>query len=148
MTPRRRKRMLFVMILMTSVAAAAALAITAFQKNMLYFYPPAEIQAGAAPTDREIRAGGMVVDGSVQREAGSLAVRFTLTDYEAELPVAYEGILPDLFREGQGIVARGTLDQTGTLIATEVLAKHDESYMPPEVAATLKAKPESGTDGP
>ncbi len=147
MTPRRRKRMLFVMILLTSVSAAAALAITAFQKNMLYFYPPAEVQSGKAPTDREIRVGGMVVDGSVKRDSSSLRVEFTLTDYAATLPVSYEGILPDLFREGQGIIARGTLSESGTLVASEVLAQHDESYMPPEVADTLQIRPEVAPSG-
>lgn len=141
MTPKRKKRLTLVLVLLVGLTGAAALALTALQENMLFFYEPSRIVAGEAPLGRSIRVGGMVVDDSVVREPGSLKVQFTLTDYAHEVPVHYEGLLPDLFREGQGIIARGTLSENGAFVAEEVLAKHDESYMPPEVAASLKAKP-------
>lgn len=141
MTPKRKKRLTLVLVLLVGLTGAAALALTALQENMLFFYEPSRIVAGEAPLGRSIRVGGMVVDDSVVREPGSLKVQFTLTDYAHEVPVQYEGLLPDLFREGQGIIARGTLSENGAFVAEEVLAKHDESYMPPEVAASLKAKP-------
>lgn len=121
------------------VSVATVLFLTAFQDNLLYFYSPAEIQAGKAPANRSFRIGGLVVTGSVKRERGTLAVQFDLTDNSATVPVSYNGILPDLFREGQGIVAMGKINTGGTFIAEEVLAKHDEKYMPPEVADALKA---------
>jgi cytochrome c-type biogenesis protein CcmE len=111
--------------------------IQAFQQNMMFFFSTTEVAQGAAPMGRDFRVGGMVVEQSVQREPGSLIVRFTLTDYNTPLIVEYEGILPDLFREGQGIVAKGRLNAQGWFVANEVLAKHDENYMPPEVAASL-----------
>ena len=106
--------------------------------NISLFYAPSQISAGDAPLGRSIRVGGLVVDGSVQRDPKTLLVTFTLTDTVAQVPVRFEGILPDLFREGQGIVARGVLAEDGSLQAEEVLAKHDENYMPPEVADSLK----------
>ena len=111
---------------------------------MLYFFSPTQVNAGEVPADRQIRVGGLVVDGSVNREEGSLAVRFDLTDSVQQITVLYEGILPDLFREGQGIVAIGELGLGGIFKADEVLAKHDENYMPPEVAEALKAAREGG----
>ncbi len=127
--------MLFV-ALFSSVAIG--LVIYAMRGNINLFYPPAEVVAGKAPVGRPIRVGGMVVKGSVQRAADSLQVNFQLTDFQASVPVVYTGILPDLFGEGQGAVASGMLNDEGVLEATEILAKHDENYMPPEVADALK----------
>lgn len=144
MTPRRRQRLVFVCILLVGVGAAATLAFLAIGENMLYFFSPTQVNAGEVPADRQIRVGGLVVDGSVNREEGSLAVRFDLTDSVQQITVLYEGILPDLFREGQGIVAIGELGPGRIFKADEVLAKHDENYMPPEVAEALKAAKEGG----
>jgi len=119
-------------------SAAIGLVVYALSGNINLFFPPAEIAAGNAPVGQPIRVGGMVVDGSVQRSDTSLEVRFRLTDYEATVPVVYVGILPDLFGEGQGAVASGVLNDEGVLQASEVLAKHDENYMPPEVADALE----------
>jgi len=137
MTPRRR-RMVLVGLVVLGVGAAVAFALTAFQENLLYFYSTSDVVAGKAPEDRPFRIGGMVTDGSVVRQPGSLEVRFVLTDYAEDVTVSYSGVLPDLFREGQGIVARGRLAGEGLFVAEEVLAKHDEKYMPPEVADSLK----------
>jgi len=137
MTP-RRKRMLAVLAILAGVGVATAFALQAFQKNLLYYYSPTQIHAGEAPGARSFRVGGLVENGSVHREPGSLEVRFTLTDYANVVTVSYTGVLPDLFREGQGIIARGRLDQSGVFVAEEVLAKHDENYMPPEVKDSLK----------
>jgi cytochrome c-type biogenesis protein CcmE len=117
---------------------AVALILNAFSSNLMYFYSPTEVAQGAAPTNRAFRLGGMVVKGSVERSPSDLAVRFKVTDFAAERTIRYRGILPDLFREGQGIVAIGQLDADGVFAASEVLAKHDEKYMPPEVAGALK----------
>jgi cytochrome c-type biogenesis protein CcmE len=137
MTP-RQKRMATVAVILVGVAIATAFALQAFQKNLLYYYSPTQIQAGEAPAARSIRVGGLVENGSVQREPGSLEVRFTLTDFAHTLGVSYTGVLPDLFREGQGIIARGKMRDDGMFVAEEVLAKHDENYMPPEVKDSLK----------
>ena len=136
MTP-RRKRMLAVGGVLLGVGAAAALAFKAFDKNLLYFYDPSQVAAGIAPTGKTFRVGGMVTKGSLQRAPGSLEVRFVLTDYAHTVTVSYTGLLPDLFREGQGVIAHGQLHD-GLFVADEVLAKHDEKYMPPEVAKSLK----------
>ncbi len=136
MTPRRR-RLLAVVAIVAGVGAATALAMLAFQDNLLYFYNPTQVLAGEAPVDRMFRIGGMVTEGSLQRTEGTLKVRFTVTDYRESIPVHYEGLLPDLFREGQGVIAHGRLAGNGEFIADEVLAKHDENYMPPEVAESL-----------
>ena len=138
MRSRKRQRLWLVSIGVLLLGAATALALTAFEDNLVFFHSPTDIQAGKAEAGRMIRVGGLVVDGSVQKVAGSPVVGFTLTDGEAEVVVSYTGILPDLFREGQGIVAQGKLLQTGQFEAVEVLAKHDENYMPPEVAEALK----------
>ncbi|HWP00654.1 MAG TPA: cytochrome c maturation protein CcmE [Methylococcus sp.] len=137
MTPRRR-RMLTVTMIVIGVSVAAFFALTAFQKNLLYFYTPSQVANGEAPRGYPFRIGGLVVAGSVKREPGSLSVRFEVTDGSAAMPILYTGILPDLFREGQGIIAVGQLDEAGIFHASEVLAKHDEKYMPPEVADTLR----------
>ena len=137
MNPRRRKMLFSIIFIVLGVAAATALGLKAFQENLLYFYSPSQIASGEAPEARSFRIGGMVVDGSVERDPDSLKVSFVLTDTAKNVVVNYEGILPDLFREGQGIVANGQLDKDGVFIAEEVLAKHDENYMPPEVAEAL-----------
>jgi cytochrome c-type biogenesis protein CcmE len=137
MTPRQR-RMLLVALIVVGVGAATAFALTAFQENLLYFYSPSDIAAGKAPPDKSFRLGGMVPEGSFKRAPGSMEATFTLTDYGHNITVKYSGVLPDLFREGQGVVARGRLDPDGVFIAEEVLAKHDENYMPPDVADALR----------
>ncbi|MBK6660682.1 MAG: cytochrome c maturation protein CcmE [Proteobacteria bacterium] len=138
MTP-RRKRMWIIALCVLGVGIAVALILTAFNQNLMYFYSPSEVARGEAPSNRAFRLGGMVVTGSVSRgDAKDLTVRFKVTDFVKEREIAYRGILPDLFREGQGIVAIGQLDGQGVFVASEVLAKHDENYMPPEVAQALK----------
>ena len=137
LTPRRR-RMVLVGLIVLGVGAAAAFALTAFQDNLLYYYPPTDVVAGKAPGDRVFRLGGMVEEGSLKRETGSMEVRFVVTDFQQDVTVSYSGVLPDLFREGQGVIARGQLGPGGVFVAHEVLAKHDENYMPPEVAESLR----------
>ena len=134
MHPLRRQRLWVVLSIVLFSSAAVGLSLYALRGNINLFYPPAAVAAGAAPLDTSIRVGGMVVDGSVRRAADSLQVRFTVTDYQASVEVIYEGILPDLFAEGEGVVASGRLGADGVLRADQVLAKHDEDYMPPEVA--------------
>jgi cytochrome c-type biogenesis protein CcmE len=136
MTP-RRKRMLAVAAILVGVGAAAALAMLAFEDNLLYFYNPTQVLAGDAPEGRTFRIGGMVTQGSLARTEGTLEVRFVVTDYRHSIPVRYEGLLPDLFKEGQGVIAHGRMGEAGEFVADEVLAKHDENYMPPEVAESL-----------
>ncbi len=138
MHPVRKQRLLLVLFVVLFSSAAVGLVVYAMRGNINLFFPPAEVAAGKAPTGQSIRVGGMVVAGSVQRSEDSLEIAFELTDYEASVPVIYRGILPDLFDEGQGAVASGKLNEQGVLEATEVLAKHDENYMPPEVADALE----------
>ena len=136
---KRSQRKLLVIGVIFGVSLATVLGLTAFQENLLYFYSPSEVTEGKAPDGHSFRVGGLVVDGSVKRAEDSLEVEFDLTDNIETITIAYSGILPDLFREGQGIVAMGRINQQGKFIADEVLAKHDENYMPPEVADALKA---------
>ena len=138
MHPIRKQRLYLVLFIVIFSSAAIGLVAYALRGNINLFFPPAEVAAGKAPVGQPIRVGGMVVEGSVKRADDSLAVHFEITDFEASVPVVYEGILPDLFDEGQGAVASGELGQDGVLRATEVLAKHDENYMPPEVADALE----------
>jgi len=142
MNKRSRRKVLVIGVLF-GVTVAAVLGLTAFQENLLYFYSPTQIIAGEAPENHSFRIGGLVVDGTVNRKPDSLDVQFDLTDNTETVTVQYTGILPDLFREGQGIVAMGSLQPGGLFIAEEVLAKHDENYMPPEVADALKASEEA-----
>ncbi len=144
MKPRRRQRLIFVGIVLGGVILATVLILTAISENMLYFYSPSQIVAGEAPTVRSIRVGGLVAAGSMKREGASLTIGFDITDNAQTIPVRYTGILPDLFREGQGIVATGRLDTDGVFQAEEVLAKHDENYMPPEVHEALKTAESGG----
>ena len=138
MNPKRKKLLLIVIFIVAGMGAATGLALKAFQENLLYFYSPAQVRAGEPPEGRKFRLGGLVLNGSVRRESGALEVRFDVADNTDTLTVAYAGVLPDLFREGQGIVANGRMGKDGTFVASEVLAKHDEKYMPPEVADALK----------
>lgn len=138
MHPVRKQRLYLVLFIAAFSSVAVGLVLYALRGNINLFYPPAEVVAGKAPVDQPIRVGGMVVKGSVQRANDSLAVKFQLTDFTATVPVVYTGILPDLFGEGQGAVASGVLNSDGLLEATEILAKHDENYMPPEVADALE----------
>ena len=137
MTPRRR-RLVLVVGIVTGVSLAGALALNAFRENVMFFFDPSQIAAGAAPAGERFRLGGMVSKGSVQHTPGSLEVRFVVTDFEHEVPVRYTGVLPDLFKEGQGVIAHGHIDPRGIFLADEVLAKHDEKYMPPPVKKSLK----------
>ena len=137
MHPVRKQRLYLVLFLIVFSSAAIGLVAYALRGNINLFFSPADVAAGKAPVGQALRVGGMVVDGSVQRSDDSLVVRFEITDFQSTVPVVYEGILPDLFGEGQGAVASGELDALGVLQASEVLAKHDENYMPPEVADAL-----------
>jgi cytochrome c-type biogenesis protein CcmE len=129
--------MLTVGLIVVCVSLAVGLALQAFQENLLFFYSPTQVLAGEPPEGRKFRLGGLVEEGSLTREAGELKISFTVSDLENTLPVSYEGVLPDLFREGQGVVAHGVLQPDGSFLAEEVLAKHDENYMAPEVAELL-----------
>ena len=131
----RRNRLLLILFLLAGVGVATRFVLLALNENINLFYSPGQIVDGEAPVDRVIRAGGMVVNGSILRSDTDLGVRFAISDLrESEVTVQYTGILPDLFREGQGIIARGQLNNEGIFLAEEILAKHDENYMPPEVA--------------
>ncbi len=136
---KRSRRKVLVLAIVFGVASASVLGLTAFEENLLYFYSPTQVKNGDAPLAHSFRVGGLVVDGSVKRAPDSLMVEFDVTDNEESMAVQYTGILPDLFREGQGIVAMGRFDSNNQFVADEVLAKHDENYMPPEVAAALQA---------
>jgi cytochrome c-type biogenesis protein CcmE len=138
MTPARKRRLYWVLGILAGVGIAAALALSAFQKNVMFFFDPTQVAAGEVQQGQRFRLGGMVTKGSFHREPGSLEVSFIVTDFKHDLPVKYNGVLPDLFREGQGVVAHGKLGPDGVFVADEVLAKHDEKYMPPEVAKSLK----------
>jgi cytochrome c-type biogenesis protein CcmE len=133
----RQRRMLMVGLIVTGISVAVGLALTAFNKNLLFFFTPSQVLAGEAPQHSPVRLGGLVVKGSVVRQKDGLEVRFTLTDTANTVDVVYRGILPDLFREGQGIIAQGQLGDDHVFQAVEVLAKHDEKYMPPEVASGI-----------
>ncbi len=133
MTPRRKQRLILVSLLVAGIGIAVTLALLALNENINLFFSPTQVVQGEAPGNTTFRLGGMVVDGSVQRPGDGLTVEFELTDTANAVPVKYTGILPDLFREGQGIVAQGKLVEGNVFVAEEVLAKHDENYMPPEV---------------
>ncbi|MBE0485277.1 cytochrome c maturation protein CcmE [Marinobacter sp.] len=138
MHPIRKKRLTIVLFLVAGLAIAVGLTTYALRQNINLFYDPSDIAAGNAPVDVRIRAGGMVEEGSVIRDPDSLKVEFRVTDFAASLQMEYVGILPDLFAEGQGVVAMGRMNANGRFIADQVLAKHDEQYMPPEVAEALE----------
>lgn len=138
MTPTRKRRLIAVALIILGVGSAAAVAFTALQDNMLYFYSPSDVLEQNIQAGKAIRLGGLVTPGSVERDSDSLRVQFTVGDGNNSTNVVYTGILPDLFREGQGVIAHGALDAGGVFHATSVLAKHDENYMPPEVAEALE----------
>ncbi len=140
MHPTRKRRMIGILVILAGVGLASAVTIYSLRQNMLFFVSPADISEQDLPLGREFRLGGLVVPGSVQRAADGLAVQFTVSDGVESVTVNYDGILPDLFREGQGVIARGELQSHELFVAREVLAKHDENYMPPEVAEALEAR--------
>jgi len=138
MNPKRKRRLWVLFLLVLSMSTATGLCLYALSRNINLFYSPTQVALNQAPVNRIFRLGGMVVPGSVLRDPNTLQVQFNLTDFVNTVTVVHIGILPDLFREGQGIVAQGAISSTGVFTATEVLAKHDENYMPPEVAKSLK----------
>ena len=144
MTP-RRKRLALIGGIFVAVCAATALVLNAFRSNLVFFYSPSQVAAHEAPENRLFRIGGLVAQGSLKREG--VDVSFTVTDLAKSMTVRYHGILPDLFKEGKGVVAQGKLGADGVFVAQEVLAKHDENYMPPEAAAALKQAQAHGARG-
>jgi cytochrome c-type biogenesis protein CcmE len=134
----RTKRALWIVAGIAALGVATALVLQAFQSNLVFFFTPSQVVSDEAPRDRAFRIGGLVEAGSLVRDKDALTVRFKVTDTAKTIPVVYTGILPDLFREGKGVVAQGKLDHDGVFRASEVLAKHDENYMPPEAADALK----------
>ena len=138
MTPARKKRLLLILLMVAGIGVGVAFALKALNQNLMFFFSPSDISAGKAPPNKDFRVGGVVVEGSVKRPGDGLTVQFDLTDNAEIVTVKYTGILPDLFREGQGIIANGRLDSKGEFVANEVLAKHDENYMPPEVMDAMK----------
>ena len=145
----RHKRMAFIVGGLAGIVIAVALILNALKGNMTYFFSPTEVVAGKTPANKTIRLGGLVVNNSLKREDDGLTVHFLVTDNAKTVAVVYTGILPDLFREGQGVIAQGKMSSDGVFLAEEVLAKHDETYMPPEVANALeKAKTEPATTDP
>ena len=146
MHPKRKKRLYLIVLMVMGVGVGIALALSAFNDNLMFFYSPSEVVAGEAPAGHAIRVGGLVTTGSVKRQENGLTVNFDITDNAESVTIEYTGILPDLFREGQGIVARGKLEPNGMFVADEVLAKHDENYMPPEVADALKTAHDEGVE--
>ena len=138
MTPTRKRRLIAVVLILAGVSIASTIAFYSLQENMLYFQSPSDLAMQPIPPGRQFRLGGLVKPGTVERQEGGLATQFIVTDGPKEVLVEYVGILPDLFREGQGVIARGHLNADGIFEANEVLAKHDENYMPPEVAEALK----------
>lgn len=137
MTPTRKRRLVAVLLILGVLAVAAAVAAWSLQQNLLYFQSPSQVAKQSMPAGRDFRLGGLVKVDSVVRDTDGLSVQFLVADGKAEIPVQFEGILPDLFREGKGVIAIGALDEAGTFHAHDVLAKHDENYMPPEVAEAL-----------
>ena len=134
----RTRRALALVGVLAALAVASALVLNAFRSNLVFFFSPSQVVANEAPRERSFRIGGLVEQGSLQRDAQSLTVRFVVTDLAQKIPVTYTGLLPDLFKEGKGVVAQGKLGADGVFRAEQVLAKHDENYMPPEAAAALK----------
>ncbi|MCK9397488.1 MAG: cytochrome c maturation protein CcmE [Methylobacter sp.] len=141
MKPARKQRLMLIGLMVLGASLATGFALKSFNENLMYFFSTTDVVEGKAPKDALFRLGGMVVKGTVERPNDGLTVRFKLTDFSKDVIVEYTGILPDLFREGQGIVANGRLNAQGVFVAEEVLAKHDENYMPPEVKDSLKNQP-------
>jgi cytochrome c-type biogenesis protein CcmE len=137
----RHKRIAFIVAGLAALGIAAAFVLTAFQSNLVFFFSPTQVAAKEAPVDRTFRIGGLVENGTIKRQSDGLTVHFTVTDTAESIPVVFKGILPDLFKEGKGCVAQGRLGADGVFYADEVLAKHDENYMPPEAGDAIdKAK--------
>jgi cytochrome c-type biogenesis protein CcmE len=141
----RHKRFILIAIGLALLGLAVMLILNAFKSNMVFFYTPTQVEKGEVPKDTGFRLGGLVVPDSLKREDDGLTVRFQITDTARTVSVTYKGILPDLFKEGKGVVAQGKLDAGGLFVASEVLAKHDENYMPPEAAEALKRAKEQGS---
>jgi len=139
----RHKRLILILAGLAALGVAAALVLSAFQKNLVFFFTPTQIIAGQAPQGKSFRLGGMVVEHSLKREADGVTISFVVTDLAQNIDVKYHGILPDLFKEGKGVVAQGKLNSGHVFVAEEVLAKHDENYMPPDAAYALKQGKES-----
>ena len=148
MHPKRKQRLIIALVIILLSSLTVGLTSYALRGNINLFYSPSEVAAGEAPTDRSIRVGGMVVEGSVTRARDKLETRFIVTDFASSVTVTYDGILPDLFAEGEGVVATGILGANGVVTASEVLAKHDENYMPPEVADALEKAQAQGAPQP
>ena len=148
MHPKRKQRLIIALVVVLLSSLTVGLTSYALRGNINLFYSPSEVAAGEAPTDRSIRVGGMVVEGSVTRARDKLETRFIVTDFASSVTVTYDGILPDLFAEGEGVVATGILGANGVVTASEVLAKHDENYMPPEVADALEKAQAQGAPQP
>jgi|TARA_E500000075_G_scaffold85470_1_gene77072 cytochrome c-type biogenesis protein CcmE len=146
--PKRKQRLIIALVIVLLSSLTVGLTSYALRGNINLFYSPSEVAAGEAPTDRSIRVGGMVVEGSVTRARDKLETRFIVTDFASSVTVTYDGILPDLFAEGEGVVATGILGANGVVTASEVLAKHDENYMPPEVADALEKAQAQGAPQP
>jgi len=138
MNKARKQKLTVIIFILTGVSIAIAFTLYALRQNINLFYTPTQVISGKAPINHPFRVGGMVKKGSLTRDKESLLVEFVISDFNKEIKLAYTGILPDLFREGQGIVAHGKLDTNGNFQADQVLAKHDENYMPPEIRDTLK----------
>jgi cytochrome c-type biogenesis protein CcmE len=136
---RRHKRIAFIVAGLAGLGIAAALVLSAFQKNLVFFFSPSQVVAKEAPVNRTFRVGGLVQQGTLKRENDGLTVRFAVTDTAQSIPVVYKGILPDLFKEGRGCVAQGHVGSDGVFYADSVLAKHDENYMPPEAGQAIDA---------
>ncbi len=134
----RTKRALAILVALTALGVASALVLQAFQSNLVFFFSPTQVVSNEAPRERSFRIGGLVEQGSIQRDPQGLTVRFEVTDTANKIPVSYTGLLPDLFKEGKGVVAQGKLGADGVFRAEQVLAKHDENYMPPEAADALE----------
>jgi len=146
MTPTRKRRLIAALAILVGISIAGSITVYSLRQNMLFFISPSDVKAEALPVGRQFRLGGLVLPGSVTRGDDGLAVEFDVSDGAETITVSYNGILPDLFKEGQGVITRGVLTEAGTFAATEVLAKHDENYMPPEVADALDkaGHPEAG----
>lgn len=135
---RKRRRLVMILSALTVLGIAAGLVLRALDDNLVFFLAPSDVLAGEIEPGRQFRLGGLVAENSVTKAADGLTIHFIVTDLANETPVRFKGLLPDLFREGQGVIAEGRLDESGTFVATSVLAKHDENYMPPEVAEALQ----------
>jgi len=134
----RHKKLALIVLVVAAIGIAAALVLNAFNSNLVFFFSPTQVANGEAPTSRAFRIGGLVEQGSLKRQANGLTATFVVTDTAKSIPVTYTGILPDLFKEGKGVVAEGRIGSDGVFRATQVLAKHDENYMPPEAASALE----------